>query len=152
MFRSLTEERLLQAAGGRHLLQLEPGEELARQGEALDGFYLVPSGELRVLLSPVGDGAPLDIARFRAGQTVGIGDVLLNRPASATLTAVAKLTVIRFEPRFLGSSDDPDRDQTPEALPGNDLLGALTDPWPGRVSICELDRAPSTWYAGPASR
>jgi twitching motility protein PilT len=101
IFQSLTEDQLLQAAKEGRLLRLESGEDLVRQGQPLEGFSLILGGELRVLLGQASGGDPLDIARFREGQIVGIADVLLNRPAAVTMTAARQTTVIQFKSSFL---------------------------------------------------
>jgi CRP-like cAMP-binding protein len=101
LFRGLPEEPLRAAAAQAQLLQLEPGEELFRPGEAPGGLAVVLSGELRVLVPAGRGGEPVEVARFAPVQPVGITGVLLGRPGQASVAASAISTVLRFAPPFL---------------------------------------------------
>jgi len=101
LFQALDEGQVRQAAGMARLLQLEPGEELIRQGETSVPLAVVLSGELKVLVAPEGGAEPFELGRLGPGEMVGIAGVLLDRPSPSALVAAARATVIRFESSFL---------------------------------------------------
>jgi twitching motility protein PilT len=101
LFRGLDDEQLRNAAGQAHLLVLDPGEELVRQGEASPGLIVVYSGELRVLQVSGSSPEPREVARFAPCEAVGITGALLGRPSPATIAATAASTLIRLEPSLI---------------------------------------------------
>ncbi len=101
LFRGLGDDQLRSAAGQAKLLQIEPGEELIRQGEVPGGLAVVVAGELRVLQASERSPGPYEVARFPPFEVVGVAGVLLGRPFPAAVAAAVRSNVIRFEPRFL---------------------------------------------------
>ncbi len=100
LFRSLSDDQLRQAVARTALVRLEPGEILVRAGEPPEGFFVVLDGELRVLMGVAAGQEEIEVARFGAGQMVGVASLLLDRPNDATLCAGAVSTVVRFSTSF----------------------------------------------------
>jgi twitching motility protein PilT len=101
LFRGLSDDQLRSAAGQAQLLQLEPGEELFRQGEVPEALTVVVAGELRVLQTSERSPEPYEVARFAPFEVVGIAGVLLGRPIPAAVAAAVRSNVLRLEPRLL---------------------------------------------------
>ncbi len=106
VFRSLDDGQLRDAAGQAHLLQLEAGEELVRQGEVPSALAVVLGGELGLVLSAPGGAEPVELARLGPGEVVGIAGLLVGRPSPAAIAAAARSTVVRFSPGFLQEMAD----------------------------------------------
>jgi len=100
LFAGLSDEQLRHAAGQATLLQLDPGEELIQQGEIPDGFFLLTSGDLRVMVTPPSGRGPVELARLAQGQMVGAAGLLLKEASGASIAAAVRCTVIRFDPGF----------------------------------------------------
>jgi twitching motility protein PilT len=101
LFRGLSEDQLSSAAGQAQLLQLEPGEDLFRQGEVPGALTVVVAGELRVLQTSERSPEPYEVARFAPFEVVGIAGVLLGRPFPAAVAAAVRSNVLRLEPSLL---------------------------------------------------
>ncbi len=71
--------------------QLEAGAVLMKQGETGDRFYVVRSGELRVLKSGV------ELARLGPGDAVGEIALLLGTRRTATVEAVSATSLLALE-------------------------------------------------------
>jgi ABC-type bacteriocin/lantibiotic exporter with double-glycine peptidase domain/CRP-like cAMP-binding protein len=72
------------------------GEEIVRQGDEPDGFYLVVSGRARVLRDEHGMEVPL--AQLGVGDTFGEAGLLDGERREATVRASSPTTVQRLEP------------------------------------------------------
>ncbi len=72
------------------------GEEIVRQGDEPDGFYLVASGRARVLRDEHGMEIPL--AQLGVGDTFGEAGLLDGARREATVRASSPTTVQRLEP------------------------------------------------------
>ena len=100
LFKSLDDNQLRQAVTQANLLQLDAGENLIRQGEDPEGFFLILEGELRVLIATGAGGDLVEVTRFGRGEMLGMVSLLLGRPSEASMDAVVPSTVARFEQRF----------------------------------------------------
>ena len=103
LFRGLSDDQLRQAVARTNLVRLEAGETLVRAGEPPEGFFLVLDGELRVLMATAAGKEQIEVARFGAGQMVGVASLLIDRPSDATVSAVAVSTVVGFSRGFFQS-------------------------------------------------
>lgn len=100
LFGSFGDDLIREASGLAQVLQLEPGEALYRQGEPPDGFFVVLSGVVRVLVVASG-GEKIEVARFEPGQSVGLSGALLGRKYTALFESEAVSNVIKFDSQFL---------------------------------------------------
>ncbi len=95
--------RLTLAKLAAHLVpvKLPGGEELFRQGEPGDAFYLVAAGELGVYVAGGAEGEDR-VAVLGAGAPVGEMALLTNSPRSATIRAETESGLLRLDRvRFL---------------------------------------------------
>jgi len=76
-------------------LEVEPGTTVIRQGEKGRGLYVVASGEVEVLREQ--QGLDVSLARVGAGGIIGEIALLRDRPATATVTATQKSTLLFLE-------------------------------------------------------
>jgi CRP-like cAMP-binding protein len=72
-----------------HVVAMQPGEAIVRQGEHADRFYVITEGEVEVTQSPP-EGGPARVLR-RLGRADFFGEIglLSNVPRTATVTAVS---------------------------------------------------------------
>jgi CRP-like cAMP-binding protein len=137
LFRSLSDDQLRQAVARTALVLLEPGETLVRAGEPPEGFFVVLDGELRVLMGVAAGQEEIEVARFGAGQMVGVASLLLDRPNDATLCAGAVSTVVRFSTSFFQTMAE----QVPTF--GLAVARALAERWRSRSSESGPEADPS---------
>jgi ABC-type bacteriocin/lantibiotic exporter with double-glycine peptidase domain len=71
------------------------GEELVREGEPADAFYLLVSGTVRVLARGAGDEGEVTLNRLTAGDTFGERGLLEGSPRSATVRASRPVQALR---------------------------------------------------------
>jgi divalent anion:Na+ symporter, DASS family len=96
--------RLALAKLAAHLVPvaLANGEELFRQGDPGDAFYLIARGEVGVYVTDGGDGGENRVATLRAGAPVGEMALLTSSPRSATIRAESDGELLRLDrTRFL---------------------------------------------------
>ncbi|KAM4613763.1 protein kinase, cAMP-dependent, regulatory, type II, alpha, B [Polymixia lowei] len=88
------------------------GERIIMQGEMADCFYIVESGEVKIMIKPKTiagqhDNAEIELARCRRGQYFGELALVTNKPRAASVYAVGdtKCLVIDIQAfeRLLGS-------------------------------------------------
>src|SRR6476660_823194 len=72
--------------------QLEIGEKLLTEGTHPDAIYLILEGELSVWVK----GRDAKVAYVGKGEIVGEMSLLELQPASATLSAITPVTVLRI--------------------------------------------------------
>lgn len=72
------------------------GDEIVRQGDHPDGFYVLTSGRARVVVTE--HGAEVPLALLGPGDTFGEMGLLEGSPRSATVRASAPSTTARLEP------------------------------------------------------
>ena len=76
-------------------LEVEPGTPIIRQGEKGHGLYIIASGEVEVLREQ--EGVDVALARIGTGGIIGEIALLRDRPATATVTATVKSTLLFLE-------------------------------------------------------
>jgi len=83
-----------------HLIHVEQGDNIVRQGETRQTFYLILEGEVDVHITVQGgDEKNLDI--LRAGHFFGEFACVYKLPRSATVTAREKLLLLEFSDRSI---------------------------------------------------
>ena len=70
------------------------GENLCRQGEAGDSFYVIREGRLAIFVNNAA-GQPVRVAQLEAGGFFGEMSLLTGEPRSATVTAETDVEVLR---------------------------------------------------------
>ena len=96
MFKGLEEQDLRQLAANATMLQCELHETVMEKGQPSDSFFFVISGEAVIKVPHGKNGDLVEIARARAGDTLGELGVLLDSPRSATVTAGMELVLLKF--------------------------------------------------------
>ena len=95
LFTSLPAEYLQQVAARGELLQFDAGEVIVEEGQASDSFYIILSGEVRVLVNaPNGDRVEVGMLKFP--DSIGEMGLLLEKPRTATVIARGGAAVIKF--------------------------------------------------------
>jgi len=77
------------------------GEEIVRQGDPSDGFYVVSSG--RAQTTRLENGNAIAIATLARGDTFGESDLLEQTPHRATVRALGAVKVLRLEPALFAA-------------------------------------------------
>ena len=103
-------------------VQLQRGEVLWEQGAPVDGWCVLVSGELSIVINQ--HGLRREIGSVRRGEVFGEVGVLSQEPRSACIQAARESWVARFDSSLL---DD-------EILTRNDALRALLRTIAGRLS------------------
>src|SRR5689334_23903946 len=87
IFRGFADADLARLASQVREQQLDAGAVLFRQGEAGHSCYVVPEGELEVLVYP--SGVEVRLEACRPGRMIGDMALIYPSPRSATVRAVA---------------------------------------------------------------
>lgn len=103
-------------------VQLQRGEVLWEQGAAVDGWYVLVSGELTIVINR--HGLRSTIGSVRRGEVFGEVAVLCAEPRSASVLAARESWLARFDSKLLHD----------EILTRNDALRALLRTTAGRLS------------------
>jgi len=77
------------------------GEEIVRQGDPPDGFYVVAEGRARAIRDEQGAEVPLGV--LEAGDSFGEAGLLEQTLRQATVRASSAVTVLRLEPALFGA-------------------------------------------------
>jgi len=94
LFQSLSAEELERLANAAKLRLYARGENLCRQGEAGDSFYVIREGRVAVLVAGT-DGATVTAAHLADGAFFGEMALLTGEPRSGTITAETDVEVLR---------------------------------------------------------
>lgn len=91
-------------------VQFEDGQEIVRQGEPGDDFFIITEGSAAVLQRRSENDEPVEVGRLGVSDYFGEIALLLDRPRAATVVArgplkCVKLDRARFE-RVLGPCSD----------------------------------------------
>lgn len=76
-------------------VSFEPGQEIVREGEPGDSFYIVRSGTVEVLRR-LADGGETSMATLREGRAFGEQALLSDEPRSATVRATDPVELLRL--------------------------------------------------------
>ena len=94
LFQSLSAEELERLANAAKLHLYAAGENLCRQGEAGDSFYVIREGRVAVLVNGA-DGQTVTAAHLADGAFFGEMSLLTGEPRSGTVTAETDVEVLR---------------------------------------------------------
>ena len=83
----------------RRTVRLKEGEPLFREGEEADAAYLLLDGEMAITVA--GGGQPVLLNYLHAGALLGEGALIDGAKRTASATANAPSTLLRFEPEEL---------------------------------------------------
>ncbi|XP_052071481.1 cAMP-dependent protein kinase regulatory subunit-like isoform X1 [Mytilus californianus] len=91
-------------------VQFEDGEEIVRQGEPGEDFFIIAEGQASVLQRKSDDEEPIEVGRLGISDYFGEIALILDRPRAATVIARGQLKCVkldrgRFE-RVLGPCSD----------------------------------------------
>ena len=100
LFSGLSDDQLRQAVGQAKLLQVETGELLMEQDKPPAGFFLILSGEMRVMMAVHPGSDAMEVTRFGPGEMLGLASLLLGTESGAAMEATERSTVVSFDPRF----------------------------------------------------
>ncbi|MBI3011438.1 MAG: cyclic nucleotide-binding domain-containing protein [Candidatus Omnitrophica bacterium] len=95
VFVSCTEEQLHLIADRTRLVEYKKGENIYREGDAADSFYIVSSGRLRVFSQA--DGQEKLLAVLHNGDSFGEISLLTGETHSATVQALNDTLVLQLE-------------------------------------------------------
>ena len=80
--------------------ELEIGEPLMEQDKPPAGFFLILSGQMRVMMTVQPGAEPIEVTRFGPGEMLGLASLLLGTESGAAVEATERSTVVSFDPRF----------------------------------------------------
>jgi NTE family protein len=103
-------------------VQLQRGEVLWEQGAAVDGWYVLVSGELAIVVAQHGESRT--VGHVQRGEVFGELAVLSGEPRSATVLAARESWIARFDRQLLEEA----------VLTRNDALRALLRTTAARLS------------------
>jgi CRP-like cAMP-binding protein len=94
LFGSLSAEEMERLANAAKLQLYAAGENLCRQGEPGDSFYIIRAGRVAVLVNGA-DGQTVTAAHLANGAFFGEMSLLTGEPRSGTVTAETDVEVLR---------------------------------------------------------
>ena len=97
LFSGFDEQALLRICGMGQLRKYGPGEALITQGDPAESFFVVITGEVRMLRDTGHGPAPVEIGRITRGEGVGQTELLLQRPRAASVVAHGEVAVLCFQ-------------------------------------------------------
>jgi ABC-type bacteriocin/lantibiotic exporter with double-glycine peptidase domain/CRP-like cAMP-binding protein len=77
------------------------GEDIVRQGDPADGFYVLARGHARAIREE--NGAEVPLGMLGPGDSFGESGLLEQSPRKATVRAEGPVTVLRLEPALFGA-------------------------------------------------
>jgi CRP-like cAMP-binding protein len=93
LFQSLSAEEMTRLAEGARLVMFSCGENLCRQGEPGDSFYIIREGRVSVLVSTA-NGQTVTAAHLARGAFFGEMSLLTGEPRSGTIRAETDVEVL----------------------------------------------------------
>lgn len=97
LFAALAPEALAQVLGRAELLDVPPGAELAREGDADGDFWVLLDGELIVSVALADGSGALDVGTVRPGGSFGEMAALLGERRTASVTAARPSRLLRLD-------------------------------------------------------
>ena len=98
--KALSPEALDELASSVHTRTYLPKEAIVRQGDPGDEFFIVCSGEAKVLLDA--NGKETQVATLKEGQFFGEMALLTGEPRSATVCAITQMAVLVVSKSAMG--------------------------------------------------
>lgn len=91
LFGALSPEQLRKVAQRGELLQLAEGEELLREGDPSQAFFLILSGAAIVRAQD------REVTELGPSDVIGEMGVLLDKPRTATVAAAGPMVVLKYD-------------------------------------------------------
>ncbi|GAB5362406.1 hypothetical protein AAMO2058_000794100 [Amorphochlora amoebiformis] len=88
----LTEKQLLLLGEAFEHLEFKPNQDIIRQGEKGNGFYIIQEGKAKVVVKS--SGQVQQVAELKTGDYLGERALLDNAPRAATVTATANTSCL----------------------------------------------------------
>ncbi|MBL7032064.1 MAG: cyclic nucleotide-binding domain-containing protein [Nitrospira sp.] len=95
-FAMLEPEKMLTLTEKLKEKKYSAGEDIIKQGEDGDAYYIVKSGSLAVIKQK-GDEEPVQVATLTTGHAFGEESLIREEPRNATVRAIEETTVLRLE-------------------------------------------------------
>jgi chromosome segregation ATPase/CRP-like cAMP-binding protein len=77
-------------------IQVSAGDEIIRQGDEGDYFYLISQGECSVTRSPEAGHAPVELAKLHVGKGFGEEALISEKPRSSSVTMLTDGVLVRL--------------------------------------------------------
>ncbi len=77
-------------------IQVSAGDEIIRQGDEGDYFYLISQGECSVTRSPEAGHAPVELAKLHVGKGFGEEALISDKPRSSSVTMLTDGVLVRL--------------------------------------------------------
>ena len=97
LFSDFEDQALVRVCGMGQLRKYNPGEALLSQGDKAESFFVIITGEVRVLRNTGHGPAPIEVGRISRGESVGATELLLMRPRTASVVAHGEVAVLCFQ-------------------------------------------------------
>jgi twitching motility protein PilT len=96
LFALVPTDGLQQIAARAGLFQFDNGEVIVQEGELSDSFFVILSGEVRVLVGGAGS-AGVEVGVLKFPDSIGEMGLLLEKPRSATVMAKGGAALLKFD-------------------------------------------------------
>jgi CRP-like cAMP-binding protein len=90
IFRFIPQEEFKNCQNYINIIRFKKGEDIIRQGEITGGIFIVLAGKVSVIRDSV------KLSELEKGEIFGEGEILLGRPASATIKAEEDGTEVAY--------------------------------------------------------
>jgi twitching motility protein PilT len=97
LFSGFDDPALVRICGMGQLRKYNPGEALMAQGDVAESFFVIITGEVRVLRDTGHGPSPVEIGRVSRGDSVGEAELLLQRPRATSVVAHGEVAVLCFQ-------------------------------------------------------
>ena len=97
MFGSLKEDSLIKIASRAKLCQYDPHEDIVKENEPSEAFFMLIKGEVSILLYHKSSDGMIELGRIKPNSIIGEIGLLLNEPRTATVQATQKTLILKFD-------------------------------------------------------
>ncbi|MCP4221019.1 MAG: PilT/PilU family type 4a pilus ATPase [bacterium] len=94
---SLSQDMMTQVARRAELQKYNQGEQVVREGEPSDSFFMLIKGGVFVLSSPEDGKEPIELGRMHPPATIGEIGLLLEHERTATIRAAEGSLLLKFD-------------------------------------------------------
>lgn len=97
MFGSLKEDSLIKIASRAKLCQYDPQENIVKENEPSEAFFMLIKGEVSILHHHKSTDGMIELGRIKPNSIIGEIGLLLNEPRTATVQATQKTLILKFD-------------------------------------------------------